>query len=74
VPVVSDDWPGLETFFVPGSEILVSDGPAATRSVLLELPEEERRAVAARARRAVLARHTSAHRAGELEAYLREAM
>jgi spore maturation protein CgeB len=74
VPVVSDDWPGLETFFVPGSEVLVSDGPAATRSVLLELSEEERRAVGARARRAVLARHTAAHRAAELEVYLREAM
>jgi spore maturation protein CgeB len=74
VPVVSDAWPGLETFFVPGSEVLVSDGPAATRRLLLELPEEERRAVGARARRAVLARHTSAHRAAELETHLREAM
>jgi spore maturation protein CgeB len=35
VPIISDTWPGLETFFRPGEEILVSDGPtrhAATSS------------------------------------------
>jgi spore maturation protein CgeB len=74
VPVVSDDWPGLDTFFRPDREILVSDGPEATRRMLLDLSEEERRAIGAAARRAVMSRHTAAHRAGELEAYLREAM
>jgi spore maturation protein CgeB len=74
VPVVSDDWPGLETFFRPGEEILVADGPDATRRYLDELDETERLAVAARARATVLARHTSARRAAELEGYLREVM
>jgi spore maturation protein CgeB len=74
VPIVSDDWPGLATFFRPGEEIVVADGPDATRQVLLELPEAERRDIGARARRAVLARHTAAQRAAELEGYLLEAM
>jgi spore maturation protein CgeB len=74
VPVVSDDWPGLATFFRPGEEILVADGRDAVREVLLELPEAERHAIGARARRAVLARHTAAQRAAELEGYLLETM
>jgi spore maturation protein CgeB len=74
VPVISDDWPGLATFFRPGQEILVSDGSDATRAYLVELAEGERRAVGERARQAVLARHTAAHRAAELEGFLLEAM
>ena len=31
VPVISDDWDGLETFFVPGREILVAHEPHDVR-------------------------------------------
>lgn len=71
-PVVSDHWAGLETFFVPGEEILLSRGPEQTLE-LLALPEGERRAVGERARRRVLAEHTAGHRAATLLDYLREA-
>jgi spore maturation protein CgeB len=74
VPIVSDEWPGLETFFRPGEEILVADGPRAVRAYLVDMPEAERSAIGARGRAVVMARHTAAHRAAELEAYLREAM
>jgi spore maturation protein CgeB len=37
-----------------------------------ELPEEERQAIGARARRRVLAEHTAGHRAAALERYLAE--
>jgi spore maturation protein CgeB len=72
VPIVSDYWEGLETFFEIGSEILVSRGSGDTLQYLRELPETERRSIGARARRQVLAAHTAAHRARELEAYVRE--
>ncbi len=65
VPIVSDYWPGLEDFFRPGSEILLCDTSEA-----LSMPDLARTAISARARAVVLARHTSANRAEELERYV----
>jgi spore maturation protein CgeB len=71
VPVISDEWPGLEEFFEPGTEILVArSGADVLRH--LHLGEEERRALGERARRRVRAEHTAERRARELEAYVRE--
>jgi spore maturation protein CgeB len=72
VPIISDVWEGLETLFVPGAEILTAHRPDDVLRVLLDIPEPERRAIGERARRRVLAEHTSAHRAAELEGYVRE--
>jgi spore maturation protein CgeB len=70
-PIVSDRWPGLETLFVPGQEILLAD---TTEDVLaaLRLGEDERLRMAERARGRILAEHTAAHRAAELEGYAQE--
>jgi spore maturation protein CgeB len=73
VPIISDAWPGLETFFVPGRDILVSSSTGETLRLLRELPDDERLAIADRARTRVTATHTAAHRAAELEDYLRAA-
>ena len=73
VPIISDAWEGLDTFFRPGLEILVSRDARETLSYLRELPESERQAVGQRARARVLAEHTAAHRARTLERYAREA-
>jgi spore maturation protein CgeB len=70
VPIISDAWSGLEAFFVPGEEILVAASPADVVRALTGLPDDERLALGARARAAVLARHTAAHRAEELEAHV----
>ena len=72
VPIISDAWAGLEDFFVPGREIYVSGSAAETLRLLNELPESERKATAERARRRVIAEHTAARRAEQLEAYLLE--
>lgn len=66
VPIVSDVWEGLETFFSPGVEIL----PAACTSdvqAALGLSDHELKAVAAAAREKVLACHTADKRVLELE-------
>jgi spore maturation protein CgeB len=68
-PIISDTWAGLETFFVPGQEILVAKTARDVTEILLDMPETERAAIGARARAAVLARHTAAHRVLELEGY-----
>jgi spore maturation protein CgeB len=65
-PVISDGWPGLDQLFRPGEEIVVAGSP---EEVLRELSGDgaDRGAVAAAARGRVLAEHTSAHRAAQLE-------
>ena len=72
-PVISDPWPGLDVFFEPGRELLVARGAEDVLRVLRGIGEDERRALGARARRRVLAQHTAAHRAAELERFVREA-
>jgi spore maturation protein CgeB len=74
VPIISDVWDGLETLFTPGEEILIARSSASTLTFLRELSEKERRALGERARARVLAGHTAAHRAEELEAYALEAV
>ncbi len=69
-PIISDYWDGLDAFFDPGTEILVSYSAEDTLRYLRETSEEERRAVGEQARIRVLAGHTAAHRARELEGYV----
>jgi len=72
VPILSDYWEGLETFFALGTEIVVARSAGDTLRALRETPASERRTIGARARARVLAAHTAAHRAAELEQYLSE--
>jgi spore maturation protein CgeB len=71
-PVISDWWEGLDTFFTPGEEILIARSPEESLRCLREIDEPRRRQLGAAARRRVLDRHTAAHRAAELEQYVRE--
>jgi spore maturation protein CgeB len=74
VPIISDYWTGLETLFRPHKEILISDSARDTHHFLSDISEAERRSIARRARRRVLAEHTAEHRAVQLEEYLAEAV
>ncbi len=69
-PIVSDRWEGLGSILEIGSEILVAESPAEVLDYLQQMPESERQAVGDRARKRVLAEHTAAHRAAELETHL----
>lgn len=71
-PILSDDWPGLDTFFRPGSEILITRSPRDTLKWLHELPDAQRAAIGANARARVLREHTAVHRAIELESHISE--
>ncbi len=66
-PIISDAWPGLEEIFEPGREILIARTTEDVLRILRETPEAEARAIGRRARERVLAEHTAAHRASELE-------
>jgi len=71
-PIISDWWEGLDAFFTPGEEILIARSPSDTLLCLDQFCDAERRRIGERARKRVLAAHTAAHRAAELEAYLAE--
>ncbi|GGB79480.1 CgeB family protein [Dyadobacter sediminis] len=72
-PIISDYWEGIESIFEPGKEILISKSAEETVNYLTGIGEEERQQIAASAREKVLAYHTAAHRAKELETYYSEA-
>jgi len=65
-PIVTDAWEGLESFFVPGEEILpVCDADEVV--ALLQLPADRLRAVGEAGRRRALRDHTGEARVMELE-------
>ena len=72
-PVVSDVWDGLPELFAPDREIVLAEAPGRVLETLAR-PAAERDAVAAAFRARVLAEHTAAHRAAELETTLMEAV
>lgn len=71
-PIISDEWPGLDTFFTPGSEIFIARTSQDVGRLLREVSDEQAAQIGQAARRRVLANHTAAHRAAELEGYLIE--
>ena len=72
-PIVSDRWDGLTDLLPDGEAVLIADDSRTVIDILLSLGEPRRRAIAARAMAIVLAGHTGAARARELEGYLTEA-
>jgi spore maturation protein CgeB len=68
--VVTDSWPGLETFFVPGQEILVASSGEEIVYHLRNTPPEWSRALGEAMRARALRDHDYARRAREVEAIL----
>lgn len=69
VPIISDHWDGLETFFEPGREILVARETDDVTTALM-LPRDHLAAIARRARERVLMEHTAERRVAEFRAAL----
>jgi spore maturation protein CgeB len=72
VPILTDDWAGLDAFYAPGDEILVAD---TTDDVLAALASDDGRLteLARRARERTLDEHTAERRAAELVRLLEDA-
>ena len=68
-PIISDRWAGLDSIFAEGTEIILAD---TTQDVIAAL-DRDATTLGHAARARVLAEHTAAHRAAELEAHLTEA-
>jgi len=69
-PIISDVWPGLDSFFEPNREILLASDAEDVLRHLRDVTEQERRAIGARARARVLEEHTADQRARLLDYYL----
>jgi spore maturation protein CgeB len=72
VPIMTDEWNGLGEFFKAGTDILVARSTRDALSCLRTLDAETLQRIGARARRRVLAGHTAAHRAHELERHVQQ--
>jgi spore maturation protein CgeB len=70
-PIISDSWSGIELLLTPGVEIFLAETHAEVLHLLRGMSEDDCRAVGERARLRILANHTAAHRACELEGYAR---
>ena len=66
--MISDRWPGIDHFFTPGEEILLPESTEEVIDILRTTPDDVRRAIGLAARARIVAEHTAAHRAEELEA------
>jgi spore maturation protein CgeB len=68
--LISDAWPGIEIFFEPGKEILVAVSGSEVVQYMRSLDRATARKIGAAAYRRVLAEHTYARRAAQIDAAL----
>ncbi|MFC6997486.1 CgeB family protein [Rufibacter roseus] len=68
--IITDYWEGIDFFFEPDTEILVAKDGEEVAQLLQGLTEERAQAIGEAAYQKVLAKHTYAHRADELEQLL----
>lgn len=71
-PILSDNWEGLDTFYKPGSEILIGHTTDDAMNALA-MPHADLRQMGLRARAKTLDCHTAGQRARELERILTSA-
>jgi spore maturation protein CgeB len=68
--LITDAWAGIEEFLEPGREVLVATDGATVAETLRALTPERATQIGAAARARVLAEHTYAHRAEQVERIL----
>jgi spore maturation protein CgeB len=69
-PIISDRWAGLDELLPDGDAILIADHSEDVEHALTRIDETRRARIGAAARDIVLARHTGAARARELEQHV----
>jgi spore maturation protein CgeB len=68
--IITDAWPGVEQFLEPDSEVLVARNGEEVASLLASLTNQRARELGWRAQARVLAEHTYAHRARQVNSLL----
>jgi spore maturation protein CgeB len=72
VPIISDWWPGLDSIFEIGRDLLVVESTEDVLRCLRDTPEAVRREMGERARRRVMAEHSPVARAKQIEEYVEQ--
>jgi spore maturation protein CgeB len=72
--IASDNWPGLEEFFLPGKEILLPQTTEAMMRYILDWSDSEMRCIGEAAQSRVMAEHTSSARAQQFERAIEEVL
>ena len=70
--IITDYWEGIHTFFEPDKEILVAASGSEVKQILSSLTAERAEEIGAAALQKVMAEHTYAHRAVELDRILKK--
>lgn len=65
--IISDNWPGLDTFFVPGKEILLPADSADVLRYLRDTDPELLRHIGSAARERIVTEHSNSRRAEQFE-------
>lgn len=73
-PIISDNWPGIETILTPNEEIFIVNNSEDVINILNNVSEEERLRVGKNARKKVMSDHTAGKRAIQLEGYYQQAI
>ena len=68
--IVSDRWEGLDTFFVPGEQILLPDSSEDVLRYISDMDQAEIQRIGRSAQQRVLAEHTAQVRAQQFEDYI----
>ncbi len=71
--VITDRWPGIEQFFLPGKEILIAEGAEDVVRHLKSCPRAQAKGIGANMRRRALAGHSYQVRAEQFESIVTEA-
>jgi spore maturation protein CgeB len=69
-PIISDAWPGLDTIFTVGEEVLVAERSQDVIQAVEQTDDAQLRKMGVRARERVLEEHSSARRAEQFESYV----
>jgi spore maturation protein CgeB len=69
-PIISDQWPGLDTIFAIEDEVLVAESAEQVITYIQDTDEAQLRRIGLAARERVLDEHSSARRAEQLEGYI----
>ncbi len=72
--IISDNWPGLDSFFTPGSEILLPSDSRDVLHIITDFTEEETSRIGLAAQQRVLEEHTSQRRAQQFESEIANAL
>ncbi len=70
--IITDEWPGIDSFLEPGTEVLIAGGTEDVRSFVCDVPPDVAKQIGDAAQRRVLREHTYTQRAKQVDLLLQK--